>query len=186
MKKTILASLVAAGTAASALAQGTVIFENSDSAAGAVRLSSFGPYAAANSYTVALLWAPGNTLGVAQSAFTQIGIFGLGAGTAIPAGLFFDGTPLTTGAATAPGTVAVFEVQGWLGAYTSYSQGDTISGTAGQSPEFLNGTGGSGSPPVQTTGWDGNLLLVGGPEPSTLAIGGLGAGVWLYFRRKKN
>jgi len=175
MKKAIL-GLLSVGAAASALAQGTVTFENSFSAAGAVTLNSAtGPYAGANSYTVALLWAPGSSLGVAQGNFTQIGIFGSGAGTAIGAGLFYDGNTITTGSATAPGSVGVFEVQGWTGNYTSYAAATAgAAGTyLGQSGEFLNGTGGAGTPAgaaVTTTSWDGNLNLVV-PEPGTLALG---------------
>ncbi len=186
MKKSILTTLVAACTSASAHAQGTVIFENSFSTGAITTGVSGNPYAGAGTYTVALLWAPGNIPGVAQNAFTVIGTFGP-AGT--QAGFFFDPNVLTTGAATVPGTVGVFEVQGWLGNYSSYAAA-VASGEPyfGQSPEFLNSTGNPnlpGFPPVQTTGWDGNLLIFTWPEPSTVAIAGLGASVWLYFRRRK-
>jgi hypothetical protein len=190
MKKAIL-GLLSVGAAASALAQGTVVFENSNSLAGAVTMgSSSGPYAAANSYTVALLWAPGSSLGVAQGNFTQIGLYGQGAGTSITAGLFFDSTPITTGSATAGGVAAVFEVEGWTGNYTSYAAAVAGGAAVGLSGEFLNGTGNPvppGTPPTQTTGWDGNLVLtvVSTPEPGTLALGGLGAAALLFFRRRK-
>jgi hypothetical protein len=187
MKKAIL-GLLTVGAAASALAQGTVIFENSLSAAGAVTIgTSTGPYAAANSYTVALLWAPGSSLGVAQGNFTQIGLFGQGAGTTIGAGLFYDANTITTGAGTAGGSAAVFEVEGWTGNFTSYAAAVAGGAAVGLSGEFLNGTGNPTPPataPSQTTGWDGNLILVV-PEPGTLALGGLGAAALLFFRRRK-
>jgi len=183
-RKTVLCSIITAGATASALAQGTVIFENSASS-GNIYLGPGPGYSQAGTYTVALLWAPGNTLGMVQAAFTVIGTYGP-AGTST--GFFTDPNVLTTGAATVGGTVAVFEVQGWTGAYTSYAAAVAGGAHVGQSGEFLNGTGNPNppaTPPVQTTGWDGNLL-VSDPEPSTFAIAGLGAGVWLYFRRRKS
>src|SRR5579863_9586815 len=115
MKKAIL-GLLSVGAAASAMAQGSVVFENSLSLGSVTMGPNTGAasYAGAGTYTVALLWAPGSSLGVAQGAFTQIGTFGP-AGTS--AGFFFDGTTIVTGAGTTGGTVAVFEVEGWTGNY---------------------------------------------------------------------
>ena len=188
--KIILVTIVNAATAATALAQGTVVFENSFSSGSITLHSAAGPYAAAGSYTVALLWAPGNTLGLPQNAFTQIATFGP-AGTST--GYFFDGT-VTTPNGTVPGTTAVFEVQGWQGNFANLAAAEASGGgeLVGQTAQFLNATGGAGSPPGNPVylniqnggGWDGNLIL-GSPEPGTLAIAGLGAGVWLYLRRRK-
>jgi hypothetical protein len=182
--KSVLATAVCVSAAASALAQGTVIFENELSSGNITLYSANGPLAAAGTYTVVLLWAAGNTLNIHQSAFTQIATYGP-AGTAT--GFFSDPSIITTGAATAPGTVAVFEVQGWLGNYANYAAAIAGGSAVGQTGEFLNATGNPHSPtpaPVQTTGWDGNLII-GDPEPSTLAIAGVGVGVWVYLRRRK-
>jgi len=176
MKKAIL-GLLSVGAAASALAQGTISFENALAPLGnGVFIDTLGgAYAAGGTYTVALLWAPGTSLGVAQSAFTQIGTFGP-AGT--QTGYFQDGATVTTGAATAPGGVGVFEVQGWQGSYANYAAAmasGVVGEHLGQTGEFLNATGQPPfTTPVNTTGWDGNLILVV-PEPGTLALGGLGA-----------
>jgi len=186
MKKAIL-GLLSVGAAASALAQGSVVFENSLSTGSITYGHNNGAssYALAGSYTVALLWAPGTSV-VAQGALTQIGTFGP-AGT--QAGFFFDGTTVVTGAGTAGGSAAIFEVQAWSGNFANYAA--AVAGGAayvGQAAEFVNGTGNPTPPatsPVNTTGWDGNLILVPTPEPGTLALGGLGAAALLYFRRRK-
>jgi hypothetical protein len=189
MRRTLLATIITAA-AASALAQGTVTFENEFSTGNVYIRYPPVPanYAQAGTYTVALLWAPGNALGVPQNQLTQIALYGAATGGSTSAGFFFDASPITTGAATPGGSVAVFEVQGWIGAYTSYAAalaaGDPY---LGLTAEFLNGTGDPtlpASPPVQTTGWDGNLFLYV-PEPGTLSLAALGAVSFFFFRRRK-
>src|SRR5579859_5446083 len=172
MRKKLLIGLMGIGATASALAQGSIVFENALSTGSITIGPNTGPasYAAAGSYTVALLWAPG-TSPVQQSAFTVLGIYGAATGGATSAGFFFDGHVLTTGNATVGGTPAIFEVQGWLGSYTSYSQAVGAGAAVGQTAEFINNTAGTlppQPPPVNLTGWDGNLILVA-PEPGTLA-----------------
>jgi hypothetical protein len=100
------------------------------------------------------------------------GSWGISGGTVTVAGL-------------AAGTVGYFEVAGWTGNAASYAQ---ATGDAGFTTVFGGNTGGSGSPPappVNLTGWSGNLNLTPVPEPTTIALGGLGAAALLLFRRRK-
>jgi hypothetical protein len=186
MKKAIL-GLLTVGAAASALAQGTVTFENlfSTGSPGAVTVGGSTTYATAGNYTVALLWAAG-TSQVAQGSLQVLATY-----TATTTGFFLDGTTITTPSGTAPGASAIFEVQGWTGTYANYAAAVAAGAGVGQTAEFVNGTGNPTlSPPgnpANTSGWDGNLVLipVPTPEPGTLALGGLGAAALLYFRRRK-
>lgn len=189
-RKLILSAFFTIGSAASALAQGTIVFENATSTGSIYQIGSHLPfgYAAGGTYTVALLWAPGGALGTPQVAFHQIALYGTATGGQTFDGFFADGTPITTPSGQTPGGVGVFEVQGWIGNYTSYAAAIAHGAEVGQTAEFLNLTGNPNppaTPPVNTTGWDGNLLL-GDPEPSTLAIAGLGAAGILVVRRRQN
>ena len=190
MKRSIpvaLCSLITASFAARVLAQGTVVFESAASTGWITVGPNTGPasYAAAGTYTVALLWAPGTTP-VPQSAFTQIALYGLATGGITQTGFFSDSTVVLTGNATIGGTPALFEVQGWLGNYTSYAAASAAGVPVGQTAEFVNRTGDPrppATPPILTTGWDGNMIL-GVPEPGTLAICAFGAVALLFLRRR--
>lgn len=190
MKKLILASILTIGTAAGVLAQGTVVFESATATGTITFNSSAGPTVNANNtiggtgYQVALLWAAGSSPTVAQGSLTQAIVF-----TGNFNGYFSDGTTVTIANLNSPtgGGVGVFEVQGWTGNYANYAAAMAGGAYVGQSAEFVN-TVGNPNPPataaVDTTGFNGNLILVV-PEPSTILLGGLGAATLLLFRRRK-
>lgn len=183
MKKALLCGSIQFALVASALAQGTVVFENSiNPGQPPVGLGLAGSYGVASTITVALLWAPGTSV-VPQSALTQIGTLTF----VNNGGYFFDGTVLLTGPATAGGTPAIFEVQAWIGTYPDLNSALASGALAAESFEFVNNTGNPTPPatvPISTTGWDGNLHIV--PEPSTLALGACGGALlWAKLRRKK-
>jgi hypothetical protein len=183
MKKLILSTILTLGTAAGLLAQGTVTFESATSTGSITEVNGSGPSPAAGTYQVALLWAAG-TSPVAQGSLTQLAVF-----TGNFQGYISDATTISTGVATTGGTPAIFEVQGWTGNFASYAA--AVAGGAafvGETAEFVNNTGNPNPPataPVNTTGWNGNLILVATPEPGTIALGGLGAAALLLFRRRK-
>jgi PEP-CTERM motif len=64
-------------------------------------------------------------------------------------------------------TSGSIEYMGSTGAFTA-----TVNVSPGQFPYSID----------SHSGWDGNLVFV--PEPSTIALGGLGAAVLLLFRRR--
>jgi len=106
---------------------------------------------------------------------------------------FFTGITITVPVYQVVGT---FEVAGWTGNYASYAVaelGPPGSVWLGQTGSFTNAEGNpsvSGQSPVglagaQGSGWDGNLVLVNRtPEPSTIALVGVGAATFLMFRRR--
>jgi len=195
MKKLYLTAIVCAVTAASALAQGTIIFDSSNGSSWVTLKTGPNPnevsptnLPAAGSWTAALLFAPGTTLGQPIGNFTQVS-------TTLGNAGYITGPTVLIGASTgtgepggAPGT---FIVEGWTGNFANYAAAAAPGGAAflGQSVEFVNGVGNPNPPataPASMTGWDGGLILVSPvPEPTTIALGGLGAAAMLLFRRRK-
>lgn len=85
----------------------------------------------------------------------------------------------TTGPATAGGASAWFFIQGTYAGAPGY---------AGSTPVWTQATGGGGAPagpPVNMTGWTAPLTLNAVPEPSMIALAGLGLASLLIFRRRK-
>lgn len=184
MKKKLLTGLIGIGAAASALAQGTVVFEGNVYVQGGP-----GTYAGVGTYTVALLWAPGTSL-VPQGSLAILASFGPNSFSfsSMPA-FFTDGNTITTGPGTAGGTAAMFEVEGWTGSFASYAAAVAGGAKVDASAEFVNGTGTPtppATPPVNITGWNGYLNLHYVPEPGPLAVAALGAaGIWWHARRRE-
>lgn len=180
MKK-ILLTIAAAGLTAGAFAQGTVILENS---AGSGNVSQTGPNASgalAPGYQVALLWYNGSSFVQEGNVYTSSAGNGDGAG-------YFNGETVTVPTFAAQGT---FEVEGWDGSFASYAAALAGSSHVGLTASFVNNEGNPATPtpPVGISGatgsgWNGNLVLVPVPEPTTIALGGLGAAALLLFRRR--
>jgi len=187
MKKSLL-TIATIGLAAGAFGQGQVILDN-DLGSGYVTLNSARPsgaLAAKGTYQVALLWFNG-------TSFQQVGAVYQTGGASDGAGFFHDSTTINTPVFSSTGT---FEVQGWTGNFSSYAAALAGASFVGQTPTFANAEGNpNGSPPSNPVpisqtgnagaGWNGNLILVPVPEPSTIVLGGLGAAALLLFRRRK-
>jgi hypothetical protein len=195
MKK-YLSMLAVVAVAASALAQGTVNFANNSSTL--VKLQD-GTSVPKDGGFVQLLWAPSGTAATAWNP-TQTLTQWLAANQGwnavadvkamLSPGRFIGGTlSLPT---AAPGAPVQAAVAGWSGNYTSFDLAQA-SGVAqiAITPSFALNTGnptttppGTPNPLTTATGFTGvNLVVV--PEPSTLALAGLGAAALLIFRRRK-
>lgn len=190
MKKSLLTTIAVAscGFGLSAFGQGTVVLENAANSSANVSVQGGAASAPAGSYQVALLWFNG-------SSYQQIGaVYQTTTANSDGAGYFF-GETVTVPTYTATGT---FEVQAWQGNFANYAAAVAGGGTehVGQTPSFISAEGNDtivppGTPvnlTLKTPGagnWNGNIVLVPVPEPTTIALGGLGAAALLLFRRRK-
>lgn len=191
MKK-LAAILCLAALATGAYAQGTVTFANNPST-----LISYGgtvlPSGAGGSYSFALLTATSGTLDPLAFSFGNLIATNQNAAGRMTAGI------AAVAAGWAPGETKSFLAVGWvtsLGAtwnpawltadlVTGKQPGFGISaigiGSAGGGPTGLPALVCFGAAPSITTGF--NIVPV--PEPTTMALAGLGAAALLIFRRRK-
>jgi len=104
----------------------------------------------------------------------------------------FNGGNVQTGTDVAPAGNVWLEVVSWNANATSYANALANSGFIGYSGVWSQGTGDGGSvaaqsilaPPAGAGNFAG-LTLNPVPEPTTIALGGLGAAALLLFRRRK-
>jgi hypothetical protein len=101
-------------------------------------------------------------------------------------GLFFDsngGTYAVPGVALS-GT-ATLQVEAWDGNFTSYAAAVAGGADYFTTQPFANATGGGGTPPATPVDLLGMpAVVLATPEPSTIALGGLGAAALMFFRRR--
>jgi len=159
MKKTLATLLAVVGLAAGAFSQGTIAFNNA-SGGGLVYLP--GGTVPADVFTISLFGgaSSGNLQFIATTTGLGAGFFYVTDDVVIP------GVPVGTSAflqlqATAPGGLA--------GA-VSWSQ-------------LTGGNGAPAAPGIALSNPD--LVLAPVPEPTTMALAGLGAAAMLIFRRRK-
>lgn len=186
MKKTLVTILAAAAVVASSYGQGTVTFANATTSLITKQTSPgvFVNVVAGDLAKVELLWAPAGT--------TDIGLFqivGATAAVGTPSAARFSGGTRTIPAGTgltgiqAGGAVAL-AVRGFIGAdYASAS----LRGVS--SIIQLASTGNpltvpAGTPTAIATLYTG-VQLSAVPEPTSMALAGIGAASLLIFRRRK-
>jgi hypothetical protein len=87
-------------------------------------------------------------------------------------------------AGAAAGSTEFFEVAGWTGAYDTYAAAQAAGQSVGTSAAFSEVLGASTSPILSTLTTMPSLNLVSVPEPSTLAMAGVGMASMLFLRRK--
>jgi len=201
MKKLILSVTALAACSVGAFAQGTIVFDSGSSAAGLVSIN--GVLDTTTDINAELLWSATGTAGT----FTPVAQMLLSSSNTSP-----DGTPgfdpsdivsaagditfnknghLTdnSGSAYFPGAAVgasvFFEVEGWTGngvnAYPGSGAGTY--GITGVFSESLSSAQ-AGSQQTLDTMPALNLVTVAVPEPSTLAMAGVGLASMLFLRRK--
>jgi len=200
MKKQILAGILALGTAVGAFAQGTITFDNGNQNAsptlGDLTHGSIYVGPATNAVLlnqdINLTFLAGPTAGSLTTQITLLLKDGSAAGdnTALgTAGQFLDTTGGVYTPGVAGGAVAFYNVEAWLGQDTSYAAALADGSPVGTSGIFSGATGGGGTPPGPPNSvgdYMPSFTVVGiVPEPTTLALLGLGASSLLLFRRKK-
>jgi hypothetical protein len=193
MKKLLLSAIVASAATVGVYAQGTINVDNSNN-------GNTSPSAASGGL---VFLQTGNAAPVLYGQNFSVEVFGgASAGSLSPivtltganqvdnfgGGVFVDpngGTYAVPGVALS-GT-ATLEVEAWTGNFTSYAAASAQgSGAAFGEVIFQNATGGGGTPPgtpVDLVGMPALVLTT--PEPSTIALGGLGAAALMLFRRRK-
>ena len=198
MKK-VLAALCLTALITSSQAQGLINFLNSATTlvtlnSNLVNLGST-PAASLGSFRYELFSAPAGTL--TPASFVSSGIIGTNLSTA---GRFNGGNGLAIPGRLLGGTAAIL-IRGWSTALGStYSQAianyGIIPGFLGESaiaPNFLlGGDGGAGNVPTSpafggSSGIQSGFALVYAPvpEPTSMALAGIGAAAMVIFRRRK-
>ena len=181
----------------SGYSQGLVQFANFSGTGGGKVYSGTTNTLATGSTTLELLYGPaGDTLAQLIALGTgQVFTYNISSTPSLQ-GEFFYGTVTTTqpaGGGSADATLNVeLAIAGWTGGFANYAAA-LAAGNApsiGITAAFGNPTGGGGSPPstaATLVDWTAanSLVLSSSPEPTTLALGGLGAAALLMFRRRK-
>ena len=197
MKMKVLSlTAVLALCATSGFSQGTIAFVNSGTTLVNTNngtTSGPAPVTTSSGIKVALFYQPdptGSTApvalnGGAQGNWEQIATL---ANIAPLAGRFSGGN-VTTGTDVAPAGNVWLEVVSWNANQTTYANALANGSYIGYSTVWAQGTGDGASvgavPITPPTGGFTGLTLVPVPEPTTIALGGLGAAALLLFRRRK-
>jgi len=195
--KSLVLGIAALGLAASSFAQGTISFVNS---ATTLVTTNNGQGNAGNSTsgfgTKIQLYYQLKTGATAPTALAAsdflagtVGSWVLMPGTAgnvgSPLAGRFGAFAVTTGTDVAPAGNVWLQAVAWNGGATTASQASAAATYAGVSTVWSQGTGdGASVGAVPTSGLFTGLVLTPVPEPSTIALAGLGAASLLLFRRK--
>ncbi|MCO5051835.1 MAG: PEP-CTERM sorting domain-containing protein [Verrucomicrobiae bacterium] len=192
MKKTLIAAIAAVAIGTVAYGQGLVQFNNSGTTLVNVDLGEGLVPAAANSGFVQLLWAPVGTtdLSLFQPTLNAASgnITADGAARFISAGRFSGGTITIPG--IAPGGATALVVRGWLGTAATWDEALAQGAATGWSAIFTmsetgNPTTVPAGTPIATSGSFPAGMVIAIPEPTSMALAGLGAAALLIFRRRK-
>lgn len=199
MKKLVLAVVAVVALSVNVFAQGVQMTIDNLNGAGGRNATANGLFfngngTPRNSGTINVTVLGGPDAGSLQPVATLTGA----------SALFYSGVPgvfldPTFGTYNVPGVAnggtATLRVLAWTGSAASYGAATTFeqfypwSGSAevnGNSFTFTQATGGGGTPPGPPKSLDGMpAMVLQVPEPSTMALAGLGAVAMMIFRRRK-
>ena len=177
MKKTILSAVTLMGLSAAVYGQ-SVFFDNTGGG-GLVLGPDSQPLPAATQINGSIMG------GAAPGSLSPVITLAGGSLLNLGGGLVYDPSGLSY---VIPGVAAngqaSLQLSFWTGAAATYDA--AAPGDRGQSPVFTNPTGGGGVPPSIPPSAMANMpnVIVGVPEPSTIALAGLGAAALLMYRRR--
>jgi hypothetical protein len=197
MKKTLLLGMVGLASVLSTYGQSTILLDNYQTSGPYITDQASAPLGAG--WTMGLYYALGDVTGSVAadpSGFADPGSLGgglaLGTGAGSTAAFStstfgLDGTALGGSFFAVPGTSGnggeLITVM-----ITAYNGGDYLSSLIrGHSQAFTMTTSSSTSPAANAIGADmpGGFSVVPVPEPTTLALAGLGAAALMIFRRRR-
>jgi hypothetical protein len=188
MKKQILTAALVAGLSAGAFAQGTIVVDNSSNTGNSTATSNGLVYVRTGPTTSVLeqgnvsITMLAGTAG-ATSLSPVVTILGsANGGDGDGGGAFTDFS--AAGFYTLPGITgtAQIELEIWEGSATTFA-GAVSQGANWGEVTFVNPLGGGTTQPKSLSGMPSVVLA--SPEPSTIALGGLGAAALLALRRRK-
>jgi hypothetical protein len=201
MKKLVLllTGLALCGTV-SVFAQGTVTFANSSATLAKTNNLGVIGNATVGSAVFQLVYLPqsgtnppvGVFIDPASALVSFNGMEAIAGTTGLIAPGRFNGGTKTTGNDVVGGTPAWFQVIGWSAQFADIQAAATGGGLVGVSAVWSNPTGNPlGTPPSPAqafifgpAGFNG-ITIAPVPEPTTIALGGLGVAALLLFRRRK-
>jgi len=192
MKKLILAAIVSGLMTAMSYAQGTLVFQSAGNVAGNIinapitnSVQLGGVRASGAAYSADLLYFAGTTSSAAS--LLDLGL-AVAFNTGGQAGYFNGGSAtLPNGAAFAVGQTITVQVVAFTAGHTFAEASAAGSGLEWFRSNLINVTlsSSSGTPAGLVGLLGGQMTLNAVPEPTTIALGGLGAAALLLFRRRK-
>jgi len=196
MKKLLLTAALLATTTLGVLAQGTTVWDSTGNTSPSSTASSGGQWwIALNGNAATLLNEDVNATllgGTVSGSLTPLATLLLSNHTAdgditfLGNGAFLDqsGKEYTVPGSAANGT-ALLQIQAWTGNFATYAAAVAANtGYYAQTAEFSQALGGAGTPAPGLSSMPAIVLVQNIPEPSTIALAGLGAAALLIFRRR--